>query len=104
MSATKILWGQIIGVFSIVLVTLWLATQWTAWQLGYQPQLGLPWFELADGIPIYFPVAFFAWRYAYDACAPAVFVEGACIAAAGGLSARLRAAGGACILLSNPRS
>jgi type IV secretion system protein VirD4 len=30
MSATKILWGQITIVFSIVLITLWLATQWTA--------------------------------------------------------------------------
>jgi type IV secretion system protein VirD4 len=85
MSATKILWGQITIVFSIVLVTLWLATQWTAWRLGYQPQLGLPWFELAGGMPVYFPPAFFAWWYAYDAYAPAVFVEGACIAASGGL-------------------
>src|SRR5690242_5955183 len=85
MSATKILWGQITIVFSIVLITLWLATQWTAWRLGYQPQLGRPWFELAGGIPVYFPPAFFAWWYAYDAYAPAVFVEGACIAASGGL-------------------
>lgn len=85
MSATKILWGQIMIVFAIVLATLWLATQWTAWRLGYQPQLGLPWFEIAGGIPIYFPPAFFAWWYAYDAYAPAVFVEGACIAASGGL-------------------
>lgn len=84
MSATKILWGQILVVFSIVLVTLWLATQWTAWRLGYQPQLGPPWFELAS-IPVYFPPAFFAWWYAYDAYAPAVFVEGAFIAASGGL-------------------
>lgn len=84
MSATKILWGQITIVFAIVLATLWLATQWTAWRLGYQPQLGSPWFELA-GIPVYFPPALFAWWYAYDAYAPAVFVEGACIAASGGL-------------------
>src|SRR5215813_11118358 len=85
MSATKILWGQITTVFAIVLITLWLATQWTAWRLGYQPQLGLPWFELASGMPVYFPPAFFAWWYAYDAYAPAIFVEGACIAASGGL-------------------
>jgi type IV secretion system protein VirD4 len=84
MSATKILWGQITIVFSIVLVTLWVATQWTAWRLGYQPQLGHPWFEIAGGIPVYFPPAFFAWWYAYDAYAPAVFVEGAFIAASGG--------------------
>ena len=33
MSATKILWGQILCVLAIVLVTTWGATQWTAWRL-----------------------------------------------------------------------
>ncbi|MFZ2156686.1 MAG: type IV secretory system conjugative DNA transfer family protein, partial [Bradyrhizobium sp.] len=84
MSATKILWGQIVVVFAIVLVTIWVATQWVAWKLGYQPQLGHPWFELAPGIPVYLPPAFFWWWYAYDAYAPHVFVEGAYIAASGG--------------------
>ena len=37
MSATKILWGQILTVLLIVLMTTWGATQWTAWQLGFQP-------------------------------------------------------------------
>jgi hypothetical protein len=54
MSATRILWGQILVVFTVVLVTVWTATQWTAWRLGYQPQLGQPWFELTHGIPVYF--------------------------------------------------
>lgn len=67
----------------IVLLTTWGATQWTAWQLGFQPQLGQPWFELA-GLPIYYPPAFFWWWYFYDAYAPSVFVEGAYIAASGG--------------------
>jgi type IV secretion system protein VirD4 len=84
MSATKILWGQIIVVFAIVLVTLWAATQWTAWRLGYQPQLGQPWFVLWPGIPVYLPPAFFWWWFAYDAYAPRIFVEGALIAASGG--------------------
>ena len=83
MSATKILWGQITIVFLTVLFTTWGATQWTAWQLGFQPQLGYPWFELA-GWPIYYPPSFFWWWYAYDAYAPSVFVEGAYIAASGG--------------------
>ena len=30
MSATKILWGQVITVFLIVLAAVWGATQWTA--------------------------------------------------------------------------
>jgi type IV secretion system protein VirD4 len=85
MSGTKILWGQIAVVFAIVLFTMWAATQWTAWRLGYQPQLGRPWFELAAGVPIYLPPAFFWWWYAFDAYAPAVFVEGACVAASGGI-------------------
>ena len=84
MSATKILWGQISVVFSIVLITIWAATQWVAWKLGYQPELGHPWFELISGLPIYLPPAFFWWWYAYDAYAPSVFVEGAFIAASGG--------------------
>jgi type IV secretion system protein VirD4 len=86
MSATKILWGQVTIVFSIVLLALWAATQWTAWRLGYQSQLGLPWFELAGSVPIYLPPAFFWWWYAYDAYAPGIFVEGACIASSGGLA------------------
>jgi type IV secretion system protein VirD4 len=84
MSATKILWGQIVIVFAIVLVTMWAATQWVAWKLGYQAQLGHPWFELVSGVPIYLPPSFFWWWYAYDAYAPRVFVEGAYIAASGG--------------------
>jgi type IV secretion system protein VirD4 len=84
MSATKILWGQIVIVFAIVLATTWAATQWVAWKLGFQPQLGHPWFELISGVPIYFPPTFFWWWYAYDAYAPQVFVEGAYIASSGG--------------------
>jgi type IV secretion system protein VirD4 len=83
MSATKILWGQILTVFLIVVMTTWAATQWTAYRLGFQPQLGLPWFELA-GWPIYYPPAFFWWWYFYDAYAPPIFIEGAYIAASGG--------------------
>ena len=45
------MWGQIIVVFSIVLVAVWGATQWTAWRLGFQAQLGNPWFELG-GLPV----------------------------------------------------
>jgi type IV secretion system protein VirD4 len=66
-----------------VLFTTWGATQWTAWQLGFQPQLGRPWFELV-GIPVYYPPAFFWWWYFYDAYAPSIFMEGAYIAASGG--------------------
>src|SRR5712671_1579777 len=83
-SATKILWGQIVIVVLIVLATTWAATQWTAWRLGFQPQLGEPWFHIVPGMPVYLPPAFFWWWYAYDAYAPLIFLQGASIAASGG--------------------
>ena len=85
MTATKILWGQILLVFAVVLATLWGATEWTAWRLGFQPQLGPPWFTIAHA-PVYLPVAFFWWWYHYDAYAPGIFIEGAAIAASGGFA------------------
>jgi type IV secretion system protein VirD4 len=83
MSATKILWGQILTIFLIVLTTTWGATEWVAWRLAFQPELGTPWFRLF-GFPFYLPPSFFWWWYGYDAYAPAIFVEGAYIAASGG--------------------
>ncbi|WP_439373247.1 conjugal transfer protein TraG [Bradyrhizobium sp. DASA03120] len=85
MSSTKVLWGQITLVLAIVLMTTWAATEWVAWKLGFQAQLGHPWFELGRGKPVYLPPAFFWWWYAYDAYAPTIFAVGACIAASGGI-------------------
>src|SRR4051794_53907 len=82
MSGTKILWGQVIVVGLIVLLAIWGATEWTAWRLAYQPELGRPWFELS-GFKIYYPPIFFWWWFVYDAYAPQVFVEGAFIIASG---------------------
>ena len=83
MSATKILWGQILIVSAIVLATTWGATEWVAWRLAFQPELGPPWFRLF-GFPFYMPPVFFWWWYGFDAYAPPIFVEGAWIAASGG--------------------
>jgi type IV secretion system protein VirD4 len=58
MNATKINWSQILLVSLVVLAFIWTATELTAWRLGFQPQLGTPWFELF-GWPLYPPVAFF---------------------------------------------
>ena len=82
--ATTILWGQILIVGLVALLFVWVATQWTAWRLGFQPELGEPWFSLF-GWPVYIPPAFFWWWYWYDAYAPRIFVEGAIIAGAGGI-------------------
>ncbi|MBZ6379388.1 conjugal transfer protein TraG [Pacificimonas flava] len=86
MSATKILWGQILTVFLIILATTWAATQYVAWELGFQAQLGTPWFRLA-GWPVYYPPAIFWWWYFYEAYAPEVFAKGGMIAASGGFIA-----------------
>ena len=86
MRGGRILWGQIAVVFTIVLAMTWAATQWVVFRLGFQPQLGKPWFELA-GWPVYYPPAFFWWWFSFDAYAPAIFVEGAIIAASGGFLA-----------------
>lgn len=85
MSATRILWGQILVVFTIVLATTWGATQWTAWRLAFQPELGPAWFRLGSW-PMYSPPSFFWWWYHFDAYAPEIFVEGAVIAASGGFA------------------
>ncbi|HUO00471.1 MAG TPA: conjugal transfer protein TraG [Bradyrhizobium sp.] len=82
MSATR----QILVVFVIVFATMWAATQWTAWRLGYQLQLGDPWFVVGK-LPLYPPPAFFWWWFSFDAYAPRIFFEGAIITASGGLIA-----------------
>ena len=86
MNATKILWGQVLLVSVVVLAFVWAATEWTAWKLGFQSQFGHPWFDIF-GWPVYQPPAFFWWWFAYDAYARDVFVEGAYIAASGGIAA-----------------
>src|SRR5271157_276631 len=86
MNATKILWGQVLAVSAVVLAFLWGATEWVAWRLAFQTQLGRPWFEFL-GWPVYQPPAFFWWWFAYDAYARPIFVEGAYIAASGGIAA-----------------
>ena len=86
MSGTRILWGQITVVFLIILVTTWAATQFVAWSLGFQAQLGEPWFVFG-GWPVYYPPAIFWWWYFYEAYAPTIFAIGGAIAASGGLIA-----------------
>jgi type IV secretion system protein VirD4 len=85
MNATKILWTQILLVSAVALAFVWGATEWTAWRLAFQPQLGHPWFRLL-GCSFYQPAAFFWWWFAYDAYARDIFVEGAYIAASGGFT------------------
>ena len=83
MTPTKLLIGQILIVFAIVLAGLWTSTQWIAAQLAYQPQLGAPW-AIAFGHRVYHPWALFAWWYHFDAYAPHVFNKAGLLAGASG--------------------
>ena len=83
MTPTKLLIGQIIVVFAIVLLGVWVATQWAAAQLAYQSQLGAPWFSLG-ALPVYRPWALFRWWFHFEAYAPAVFDRAGLIAGASG--------------------
>lgn len=83
MNPTKLLIGQIVAVFVIVIAGLWATTQWCAAMLGNQPQLGPAWFRLG-GIPVYRPWDIFAWWYHYDAYAPEVFDKAGSLAGASG--------------------
>ena len=83
MTPTKLLIGQILVVFAIVIAGVWAATQWAAAMLAYQPELGLPWFRLGT-VPVYHPWALFGWWYHYDAYAPIVFGKAGMLAGASG--------------------
>ena len=83
MTPTKLLIGQILVVFAILIAGLWVATQWCAAMLGYQPQLGPAWFFLF-GMPVYHPWAIFPWWYHYEAYAPQVFDKAGTLAGASG--------------------
>ncbi len=86
MSAAKILWGQIVAVLIIIVASVWSATQWTASALGFQPELGVPWFHLF-GHPVYRPYDLFWWWFSFDAYAPKIFDTGGMIATSGGFAA-----------------
>nr|NUR36458.1 conjugal transfer protein TraG [Sphingomonas sp.] len=85
MTPTKLLIGQIIVVFAIVLAGIWFATQWAAAMLAYQPELGLPWFQLM-GRRVYQPWSLFGWWFHFDAYAPHVFSKAGSMAAASGFA------------------
>jgi type IV secretion system protein VirD4 len=93
MTPTKLLIGQILIVFGIIVLGAWAATQWAASMLAYQPQLGPPWFTLRE-LPIYRPWALFGWWYHFEAYAPAVFDKAGALAGASGFLGCGAAVGG----------
>jgi type IV secretory pathway TraG/TraD family ATPase VirD4 len=83
MTPTKLLIGQILIVFAIMILGVWAATQWAAAMLGYQPELGAPWLRLGT-LPVYRPWDLFPWWYHFDAYAPHVFDKAGSLAATSG--------------------
>jgi type IV secretion system protein VirD4 len=92
MSGTKVMWAQLALVLVPILAGVWSATEWTAWRLAFQPELGRPWVVVGRW-PVYPPPAFFWWWFAYDAYAPRIFLTGAAIAVSGGLASIVFAMG-----------
>lgn len=66
--------------------SLWRATQYVASHLGYQAQLGPPWFEVF-GRRLYRPWQVISWNYWYHYYAPGIFNHGMMLVAEGGLLA-----------------
>ncbi|SNT09768.1 Type IV secretory system Conjugative DNA transfer [Azospirillum sp. RU38E] len=83
MTPTKLLIGQILVVFAIVILGVWAATQWAAAMLGYQAQLGPAWTVIV-GWRVYRPWQLFEWWYWYEAYAPHVFDKAGMLAGASG--------------------
>lgn len=83
MTPTKLLIGQILVVFLIMILGVWSATQWAAAMLGYQPELGTPWVQ-SGHFTLYRPWDLFGWWYHFDAYAPEVFDKAGALAAASG--------------------
>ena len=84
MSPQNILIGQVIVVFTTIILTTWYATQWVAFQFDYDAYLGTGFAELGNH-KVYAPWNLFKWWYQFDAYAPHIFSRGGQIAAGGGL-------------------
>lgn len=83
MSPQSILIGQIIVVFTTIILTTWYSTQWVALQFDYDAYLGSGLFSVGKHT-IYSPWKLFPWWYQFDAYAPHILAKGGQIAAGGG--------------------
>lgn len=80
---TKLLIGQIIVVFAIVILGIWAATQWCGAMLGYSAWLGPP-LRTVFGWRVYKPWQLFEWWYHFEAYAPQAFDKAGMLAGASG--------------------
>lgn len=68
----NIFYGHLFVGLIFIVVSVWGTTQYVGYALGYQQQLGHPWFWVAN-IPVYFPWSWFFWAYYFEPYAPWVF-------------------------------
>jgi type IV secretion system protein VirD4 len=85
MTSVQVYSIQVGAALLIVLCSLWAGTQWAAANLGYQPALGVAWFDLL-GLKIYAPWNLLRWWLAFDVQVHDVFARAGAIAALGGLA------------------
>ena len=86
MQPTTFLIGQIAISIAILVLGMWVATQYAAHALAYQSRLGAAWFQLHE-LPIYKPYRLFQWWYFYGRYAPRIFNLGGLIVVCSGLLA-----------------
>lgn len=68
------------------LLSFWIATQWVAHALAYQPRLGSQWFTIGSW-PVYRAWEYWRWQWWYSYYAPEIFRVGFVICAVGPLFA-----------------
>jgi len=85
MTPTRLLIGQILTVLALVTAGVWFATEYCAWRLAWQAELGSP-VILIGHWPIYRPWSLFLWWFHFDAYAPDVFARAGLIAGASGFA------------------
>ncbi|ACF47335.1 TRAG family protein (plasmid) [Prosthecochloris aestuarii DSM 271] len=70
--AVHVFYGHVATGLLFMLLGTWAATQYVAFLLGYQPQLGEP-LMIIGGYPVYEPWAWMFWSYHFEPYAPHVF-------------------------------
>ena len=70
--SVNVFYGHVATGISFMFLGTWVATQYVAYALGYQAQLGAFAF-IFHGVPVYEPWAWFMWAYHFEPYAPGVF-------------------------------
>ena len=72
--SVNVFYGHIATGIAFMLLGTWVTTQYVAYLLGYQPQLGRP-LMVFHGYPVYEPWQWFFWAFHYEAYVPWVFEQ-----------------------------